>query len=481
MSLDSASYSLISTPQIILNDEDKECYEEDHEPCVFGCCCSSTNLCFILIVFGISIGFGLVTFAVRSLVVWYGFWGGFCASAGVLGLVLILAGVQNLYKQCLLVQKQNSIKEYRVIEGELQETKIDFAKIKQDKEQLQLRWLVNYDDIIFEKVIGAGAFGKVWRGRWQNKIIAVKKMFPEPDTMMMPNDSHSTISINNTTTQNITQIALDMLNNIEVGVMMSLRHEHIVDFEGAGQIIEKPREWETEPQIGIFVMLEYAAGGDLTHRLQDAAGSLLKFSWKDRVQCASDIASGMSFLHSQGFIHRDLKSMNVLCDEHGKCMIADLGLARRLERAADADSTSKNKNKNQLSLQNACLNERKVEGMTAWQGTAAWMAPEVTSYDYSLSVDVFSFGVILWELLTCRMPWAGSAYTFPHLIIGAVLRGERPEVTNDDLKDVPDGYVALMKQCWQTEPKERPTFKHAMSMLSSLLYRFTLPTLPKNM
>ena len=113
-------------------------------------------------------------------------------------------------------------------------------------------------------------------------------------------------------------------------------------------------------------------------------------------------------------------------------------------------------------------NERKNEGATSWAGTAAWMAPEVTGYYYGMPVDVFSFGVVLWELLTCRIPWAGSNYTFAHLIIRAVVRGERPEVTEEDLKDVPGGYVALMKQCWQSEPKERPTFKNVMSMLERL-------------
>jgi len=148
--------------------------------------------------------------------------------------------------------------EYYLLDDDYQETKIEFVKTKQKANDLQLRWLVNYDDITFEKVIGAGAFGEVWRGRWQNKIVAVKKMFPEPDAMMaMPYDSQSTVSINNTSaTQDITQIALDMLNNLEVGVMMSLRHEFIIDFEGAGQIIDPPREWETEPRVGIFVMLQ---------------------------------------------------------------------------------------------------------------------------------------------------------------------------------------------------------------------------------
>ena len=113
-------------------------------------------------------------------------------------------------------------------------------------------------------------------------------------------------------------------------------------------------------------------------------------------------------------------------------------------------------------------NERKNEGVTSWAGTAAWMAPEVTGYDYGLSVDVFSFGVVMWELLTCRIPWAGSAYSFSHLIMRAVERGERPEVTEEDLKNVPDGYIALMKQCWQNEPKDRPTFTNVMSMLETL-------------
>ncbi len=377
--------------------------------------------------------------------------------------------IRRQWKKYHTAQVEVMEEEYLLLDDEYQETKINFVKTKQKAEDLQLRWLVNYDDITFDKVIGTGAFGEVWRGHWQNKTIAVKKMFPEPAAMMaMPYDSHATISINNTTTtQDITQVALDMLNNLEVGAMMSLRHEHIIDFEGAGQIIEEPREWETEPRVGIFVMLQYAASGDLTHRLRDAAGSLLKFPWKDRVQCAADIASGMSFLHSKGFIHRDLKSLNVLCDEHGKCMIADLGLARRLERAADAGK-NKNENKNQLSLQHSDEYERKGKGVTAWAGTAAWMAPEVTGYDYGPSVDVFSFGVVMWELLTCRIPWAGSSYNFPHMIVRAVLRGERPEVTDGDLKDVPDGYVKLMKQCWQTEPNERPTFKQTMTMLAAL-------------
>ena len=91
--------------------------------------------------------------------------------------------------------------------------------------------------------------------------------------------------------------------------------------------MDPPREGDDVPRVGIFVMLEYAAGGDLIHRLKAAAGSITLFPWIDRIRCAMDVAEGMVYIHSQGFLHRDLKSLNILCDQSGRSMIADLGLA----------------------------------------------------------------------------------------------------------------------------------------------------------
>ena len=78
------------------------------------------------------------------------------------------------------------------------------------------------------------------------------------------------------------------------------------------QYHDPPLEGDDVPRVGIFVMLQYAAGGDLIHRLKAAAGSTTIFPWIDRIQCALDIAEGMKYIHSQGFLHRDLKSLNVL-------------------------------------------------------------------------------------------------------------------------------------------------------------------------
>ena len=122
---------------------------------------------------------------------------------------------------------------------------------------------------------------------------------------------------------------------------------------------------------------------------------------------------------------------------------------------------------NNHSLQNVDVENHGRDYKTAWQGTAAWMAPEVMGMVYGPSVDVFSFGVVMWELLTSRIPWAGSGYSFSHQILKAVVRGERPVVTEEDLEHVPAGYVALMEQCWRTNSKERPTFERVMSVLST--------------
>ena len=121
----------------------------------------------------------------------------------------------------------------------------------------------------------------------------------------------------------MSKVALTMLSNFEVAVMMRLRHPRIVKFLGFGEIVDPPMEGDDVPRVGIFVILEYAAGGDLIHRLKNAAGSVALFSWIDRVQCAMDIAEGMAYIHSEGFLHRDLKSLNVLCDQNGRCLIGE--------------------------------------------------------------------------------------------------------------------------------------------------------------
>ena len=87
------------------------------------------------------------------------------------------------------------------------------------------------------------------------------------------------------------------------------------------------------------------------------------------------------------------------------------------------------------------------------------MAPEAMGKNnYGFKADVYSFGIVMYELLTCRIPWAGSGYNFTHLIRDAVVRGERPKIKKKDLIEAPDDFIKLMEVCWDTDPKVRPTF-----------------------
>ena len=98
----------------------------------------------------------------------------------------------------------------------------------------------------------------------------------------------------------------------------------------------------------------------------------------------------------------------------------------------------------------------------------AWMAPEVMRNNYGFPADVYSFGMILYELVTCRVPWINAGYAFTHHIMQAVLRGERPEVTASDLINAPEAFLTLMRHCWRTDPKDRPTFEAIVASLQEI-------------
>lgn len=160
--------------------------------------------------------------------------------------------------------------DYEVMEDQLN-TNVDqlntnLKKEQDDKLKMQKAWIVKYDDIQLDQVIGKGAFGEVKRGRWRGLDVAVKKMFPEEmekfgyDKM----DTSPSTTIDNAL--GLEELALTMLSNLEIGVMMRLRHPRIVTFLGAGEIVDPPLEGDNVPRVGIFVMLEYAAGGDLIHQ-----------------------------------------------------------------------------------------------------------------------------------------------------------------------------------------------------------------------
>ena len=189
-----------------------------------------------------------------------------------------------------------------------------------------------------------------------------------------------------------------------------------------------------------YLVTEYVARGNLQQML--ASDEPLERDTK--LQMCHDVAVGMDFLHQTDIIHRDLKSANVLVSDGFRLKICDFGISRQV--GMDAPTA-----------------------MTGHIGTVPWTAPEVLSGEdsYDSKVDVFSYGILLWEIVTRRMPYAGINSI---KIINAVGKGLRPQVP---VPSDGDTYIAgldtLMEQCWSAASAQRPDFGAVSSRVGAIL------------
>jgi hypothetical protein len=147
----------------------------------------------------------------------------------------------------------------------------------------------------------------------------------------------------------------------------------------------------------------------------------------------------MQFLHSRHVIHRDLKSFNVLLDIDGHPRICDFGFSKTIQ----------------------------MDDVTAMQtvgvGTPHWMAPEMLAHDtgYTLKVDVYAYGIVLWEIVTGQFPFGDMQ---PMQVIARVgIHDARPELP----PDMNPGLRALICRCWDRNPDLRPTFDEVVECFLS--------------
>lgn len=155
-----------------------------------------------------------------------------------------------------------------------------------------------------------------------------------------------------------------------------------------------------------------------------------------RVACGA--ARGMTYLHSgtPPVLHRDLKSANLLLDDSYAAKVCDFGLSRL---------------------------KAQERSMTGNCGTVQWMAPEVLANQrYAEPADVYSFGIILWEMLTGECPYEGMSAIQCAL---AVLNGvHRPEIP----PWCPPALSALIRACWEQNPERRPSFAQIIMALDAM-------------
>lgn len=260
-------------------------------------------------------------------------------------------------------------------------------------------WEIDTREVRFGKRVAAGSNGELYRGTYFSQEVAIKVLKPE-------------------------RVNADMLREFsqEVYIMRKIRHKNVVQFIGAC----------TRPPT-LYIVTEFMSRGSVYDFLHKDKGV---FKLSDVVKAAIDVSKGMNYLHQNNIIHRDLKTANVLMDENKVIKVADFGVAR-----VQAESGV----------------------MTAETGTYRWMAPEVIEHKpYDHKADVFSFGVLLWELITTQIPY--SYLTPLQAAVGVVQQGLRPIIP----KQTHPNLAELIEKCWQQDPILRPNFSEIIEKLQQI-------------
>ncbi|KAG8452666.1 hypothetical protein GDO86_004453 [Hymenochirus boettgeri] len=205
------------------------------------------------------------------------------------------------------------------------------------------------------------------------------------------------------------------IKETDIKHLRKLKHPNIITFKGV--CTQAPC---------YCILMEFCAQGQLYEVLR--AGR--KVTPSLLVDWSMGIAGGMNYLHLHKIIHRDLKSPNMLITYDDLVKISDFGTSKEL-----SDKSTK----------------------MSFAGTVAWMAPEVIRNEpVSEKVDIWSFGVVLWELLTGEIP-------YKDVDSSAIIWGVGSNSLHLPVpSSCPDGFKLLLRQCWNSKPRNRPSFRQIL-------------------
>ena len=259
-------------------------------------------------------------------------------------------------------------------------------------------WEIDRTTIQFSKKLGESSFSELWSGLWNNTTVVIKTL------------KLGTIEV------------ADFV--AEAQVMKKIHHPNLLQLY-AVCTLEEP----------ILIVTELMQHGTLLDYLRKGEGRNLNLP--QLIDMAAQIAGGMAYLEEQSYIHRDLTARNILVGDGNLCKVADFGLARVI----------------------------KEDTYTPREGTKfpiKWTAPEAALYNkFSIKSDVWSFGVVICELLT------EGAMPYPrmnnHQVLEAVERGYRMPPPDN----CPDALYNIMLSCWKCEADNRPTFEHLKYQLEN--------------
>ncbi|KAL1553853.1 hypothetical protein AAHA92_14475 [Salvia divinorum] len=291
-------------------------------------------------------------------------------------------------------------------------SKIELTKAEAEALDRGLQTIRN-EDLEEIRELGSGTYGAVYHGKWKGSDVAIKRIKASCFTGR-PSERERLIA--------------DFWK--EALILSSLHHPNVVSFYGVVR---------DGPDGSLATVTEFMVNGSLKQFLQKKDRTIDR---RKRLIIAMDAAFGMEYLHGKNIVHFDLKCENLLVnmrDPHRPvCKIGDLGLSKVKQHTL-------------------------VSGGV--RGTLPWMAPELLSGKSNMvteKIDVYSFGIVMWELLTGDEP-----YTDMHCasIIGGIvnntLRPQIPTWCDPEWK-------LLMESCWGSEPAERPSFSEIAQKLRNM-------------
>ncbi|PSR89587.1 Serine/threonine-protein kinase [Actinidia chinensis var. chinensis] len=264
-------------------------------------------------------------------------------------------------------------------------------------------WSADMSQLLIGNKFASGRHSRIYRGVYKQRDVAIKLISqPEEDR-----------DLANLVEKQFTS---------EVASLFRLHHPNIITFVAA-----------CKKNPVFCIITEYLAGGSLRKYLHQQEPHSLPLNIV--LKFALDIAHGMQYLHSQGILHRDLKSENLLLGEDMHVKVADFGIS--------------------------CL-ESQCGSAKGFTGTYRWMAPEmIKEKHHTKKVDVYSFGIVLWELLTALTPFDNMT---PEQAAFAVChKNARPPLP----PSCPVAFRHLINRCWSSNPNKRPHFEEIVTILES--------------
>ncbi|KAE8718778.1 Serine/threonine protein kinase, putative isoform 3 [Hibiscus syriacus] len=272
---------------------------------------------------------------------------------------------------------------------------------------------IKNDDLEEIRQLGSGTYGAVYHGKWKGSDVAIKRI-KASCFAGKPSERE--------------RLIVDFWK--EALILSSLHHPNVVSFYGIVR---------DGPDGSLATVTEFMVNGSLKQFLQKKDRTIDR---RKRLIIAMDAAFGMEYLHGKNIVHFDLKCENLLVNmrdpQRPVCKIGDLGLSKVRQQTL-------------------------VSGGV--RGTLPWMAPELLSGKSNMvseKIDVYSFGIVMWELLTGEEPYADMhCATIIGGIVNNTLRPKIPSWCDPEWK-------ALMEKCWASDVAERPPFSEISQKLRSM-------------